>query len=124
MKRILIVDDETSILQVLACVLRHQGYDVATATSCEEGLDRLVDDEFDLAICDVRLGRGMDGLEFARTLRRLFNAPKVVLITAYGTAESFAQARGEGVADYILKPFNMDTIVSTVRRVLAQEVEA
>jgi len=118
MAGILIVDDEPSVLKVLSSILEQEGHACVCAQTAEEALDLCSSSSVDVAVVDLRLGSGMDGLELLQHLRRRDPHLPVIMITAYGTVEVAVQAMKEGAFDFIRKPFKMEELISTVRNAL------
>jgi len=117
-KRILIVDDEQSMCEMLAILLKKEGLDVDTAGSRAGAAERLRRGPVDLVLTDVQLPDG-DGLEILRHVKSASPETAVVVMTAYGTAEMAVAARKLGAEAYILKPFDVDELRIVVRDALA-----
>ncbi len=116
--RVLVVDDEPGLREMLGMLLAREGYEVATVASAEEALTRLDAAGADVILSDVNMP-GMDGYELIRTLRaRGFDTP-VILVTAYASVARAVEAMREGAFDYVAKPFHNDEIRLIVRRALA-----
>ena len=122
MPHILIVEDEPTTSWALAEGLADDGFTIDTFGSAEDAWSWLQQRTSDLVISDVRLP-GMSGLDLARKLRRGRHAQPVILVTAYGSAETLREAQGAGVVDLFPKPFPMDALRLTVRRALAASAE-
>lgn len=118
MPHILIVEDEPTTSWALAEGLSDDGFTIDTFRTAEEALAYLATNASDLVITDLRLP-GMSGLELARKLRRGPNAQPVIVVTAYGSAETMLDLRRAGVADVFPKPFQVDALRRSVRRALA-----
>ena len=117
--RILVVDDERVVRDSLAAWLREDGHECVTVASGEEAVERFVATDFDLCIVDLKMPRGIDGIETMLRLRRLRPDASVVIITAYATVDTAVIAMKQGAEDYIVKPFNPDEISSVVERIVA-----
>jgi two-component system response regulator PilR (NtrC family) len=117
-KRILIVDDEQSMREMLAILLKKEGLDVRSAGSRSEAADALGRGPVDLVLTDVKLPDG-DGLEILRHVKAASPETAVVVMTAYGTTETAVAARKLGAEAYILKPFDVDELRIVVRDALA-----
>ena len=117
MPRILIVDDEPSILSVLGTLLRAQSHEVTPARSGEAALALLKQQAFDLMISDIRMG-SMDGMQLLQQVKRDHPNLAVIMLTAFGTVETAVEAMKEGAFDYVTKPFKVDELLITVQRAL------
>jgi len=117
-KRILIVDDEQSMREMLAILLKKEGLDVRSAGSRSEAAETLRRGPVDLVLTDVKLPDG-DGLEILRHVKSGSPETAVVVMTAYGTSEMAVAARKLGAEAYILKPFDVDELRIVVRDALA-----
>jgi len=118
MKRVLIVDDELSMREMLAILLKKEGLDVRIAASRAEAARTLGEGPVDLVLTDVKLPDG-DGLEILRQVKAAAPATPVVVMTAFGTTEMAVGARKLGAEAYILKPFDVDELRIVVRDALA-----
>jgi two-component system response regulator MprA len=116
MARILVVDDDPKITQMLRRVLTLDGYDVATAGSGAEGLHQLSAGVPDLVILDV-LMPGMDGLEVCRRIRAGGDTP-VLLLTAKDEVADRVEGLDSGADDYVVKPFALEELLARVRALL------
>jgi diguanylate cyclase (GGDEF)-like protein/PAS domain S-box-containing protein len=103
--RVLAVDDEPAMGNMIRRVLRPRGHSVVTATSGEEALERLADESFDVLISDVGMGPGMNGWELVERLRQSWPEMHVVLATGWGAAIDSSEARAKGVDAVIAKPY-------------------
>lgn len=122
--RILIADDDPSVLQVLETVLSGDGYQVVKAEDGAAALELARRNGFDLIMLDVQMPR-LDGLETARRLRRepsLRDVP-IVILTARSADKDIEAAFAEGVTDYITKPFAISQMRARVRSWLARSAE-
>ena len=113
MKKILIIDDDHSYRRVLEYNLETEGYQVLSAASGEDGLAVFHEQNPDLIITDVKMS-GMSGLELLQTVKKVSPSMRVIVITAFGTAENIAMAMKLGACDYITKPFNRDRLNQAV----------
>jgi two-component system response regulator PilR (NtrC family) len=103
--KILIVDDERSLRELLEIFLKKEGFVVVSAGSAEEGLTQLKTSEFDLIISDIKMA-DMSGIDFLRELRKTTFNGQFILLTAFASAETAIQALKMGAFDYILKTEN------------------
>jgi DNA-binding response OmpR family regulator len=115
---ILLIDDDPTLLELLAEHVRMAGYQVLTANRGEEGVALAFEKEVDLVVLDVMMP-GMDGWEVCRRLREGSNVP-ILMLTAKG--EEIDKLRGFhlGVDDYVSKPFSFAEVVARIRAVLAR----
>ena len=116
-KRILVVEDEPLVRDLVALNLSHAGYDVATAGNFSDGIAQLSTGKFDLAVVDVMFPGG-DGFELTRKAREAGVRCPILILTARG--ESTAKVRGldVGADDYVTKPFDVPELLARVRALL------
>ncbi|MBI3620974.1 MAG: sigma-54-dependent Fis family transcriptional regulator [Nitrospirae bacterium] len=117
MKKLLIVDDEKSMREFLAIVLRKEGYYVATAADGESALRLLEQDIFDLVMTDMKMP-GMDGLALLRAIKQLSSRTVVLMITAFASTENAVEAMKAGAYDYLTKPFQIDEVKLLITKAL------
>ena len=117
MSSILVADDEKSLRDFLAIMLEEEGYQVVTASSVDKATKLIRENEFDLILTDIRMGRssGIDVLDAARNT--LPDTP-VVMMTAFASAETAVTAMKKGAYDYISKPFKIEDIQLVVKNAL------
>jgi PAS domain S-box-containing protein len=113
--KILLVDDETRILQTFARTLRLGGYTVITAASGQEGLALYHQEQPDIVLLDLRMP-GMDGLEVLQAIREDDLEANVILCTAHGDKEAVIEALRAGASDFLPKPIDQVTLESALRR--------
>ncbi len=116
--RILVVEDEASMREVLRIVLQAEGYSVAEAASLAQAQDRFFREGADLVICDLLLPDG-NGLELVRQARLLGKDTPFVVITAHTTPAQAVTALREGASDYLSKPFDVEVLKTVVAKHLA-----
>ena len=119
--RLLIIDDEPPLLDLLRRYLGRQGYEVETAESGEEALTLVDTFGPDVVLTDVRMPK-MGGLDLLATLQAKGNEATVIVMSAYGNVDDALEAIKAGAYDYVQKPFKHDEIVLTLRK--AEEREA
>ncbi len=117
MARILVVEDDPSILNLLTALLTEEGHHVVPATNGQAGLEMFDAHPFDLLISDLRMSP-MDGLELLEHVQKRRPRFPVIMMTAYGTVESAVEAMKVGAFDYIPKPFKINDLLLAVRRAL------
>lgn len=110
---VLVVDDEDNFLTLLQWFLRQRGYDVVTASSVEQAMDRLDRHEIDVALIDIKLGAG-DGLMLLGEVARRSPELNVLIMTAYPTAGSAKQAFDKGASRYLTKPVDLQELAKTL----------
>jgi DNA-binding NtrC family response regulator len=111
---VLIIDDEAEIRESLQTLLELEGFVVETATSGEEGLQRVGEHPFDLILLDLALP-GRDGMEILAEIRAHDAQLPVIMITAYGTVENAVRAMQSGAANFVQKPWDNEKLVADVR---------
>ncbi|MFB3817300.1 MAG: sigma-54-dependent transcriptional regulator [Candidatus Methylomirabilales bacterium] len=119
MSRILIVDDEAGMRDLLRILLEKEGHEVLTAADGSAGLNLALTADVDLVISDIRMPR-LDGVALLTGLRDKGLATPVIMITAFAASDSAIQAMKQGAFDYITKPFRMEEIKTVVRRALEE----
>jgi len=120
--RILVVDDEASIRDLLSKTLAMSDYDVDVAADGRTAIDRMRLANYDLLITDVRMP-GMDGLSVIREARRYKASLPVIVITGFSTESTAIEALNLGVAGYLTKPFQRRHVLSKVARALGLDDE-
>jgi two-component system response regulator PilR (NtrC family) len=121
MNRVLVVEDEKSMRDLLSLMLRKEGYAVEVAQSGTQAASRIAKDPlYDLVITDVSMP-GMTGLELLRHVRKTSPESAVILMTAYGSKETAIEALNEGAAYYVEKPFDLDEMKVVARRTIDQK---
>ena len=121
MAKILIVDDEPNIREVVGLYLRREGYDVLSAADGEEGLELYRQGKPDLVVLDLILPK-LDGLEVCRRMQAERRVP-LIMLTARGEEEDRVLGMGAGADDYVVKPFRPRELMARVA-VLLRETEA
>lgn len=120
--KILLLDDEESLLKWLSYALEENGYEVYATTEPTSALTRLKAERFDCVISDIRMP-GMDGFQFLRNVRGIYPDLPVIFITAYGSMESVINALRDRASDYIMKPFGIDEILKRLKANLKKREE-
>ena len=115
--KILIVDDEQSLLDQLKRVFESQRYMVDTALDGEEALDKLFDIPFDLVILDIMMPK-QDGLTVLREIRQAGMATPVLMLTARVEVDDKIEGLDLGADDYLAKPFSLDELLARTRALL------
>jgi DNA-binding response OmpR family regulator len=116
-KKVLIIDDERDIIEVLSHFIDGIGFRSVLALNGEEGIDVFKKENPDLVLLDIAMP-GMDGLEVLRRLRHLnFDVP-VIIITAYKDAEKVVEAFRLGAKDCIFKPFDFEYLTKVIKSLI------
>jgi DNA-binding response OmpR family regulator len=118
--KVFIVEDEENIRFFLTNLLQDEGYQTQTATNGESAVAQLAAGQFDLAILDLNLGAGMDGMGVLAALNQQAVGTAVILLTGYATVETAITALRQGASDYLLKPSPAEQILASVRQALAK----
>ena len=112
--KIMILDDEESLIKWLSYALEQKGYDVFATTEPKTALQTLKEERFDIVISDIRMPE-IDGFAFLKKVRKIYPDIPVIFITAYGSMESAINALRDKASDYILKPFGIDELLLRIR---------
>ncbi len=115
--RILVVDDEEQMRDLLAKVLERNGYQVTVVSNGGSALAFLEDEPVDLVLTDVRMP-GIDGMEALRSIKELNPEIVVIIMTGFGSIDQAVQAVKDGAYDYINKPFKIDEMLLTIQKAL------
>ncbi len=115
--RILIVDDEQSILDFLRLLLEEEGYEVGDAQSLGGGREQAAAGGFDLILCDVMMPDG-NGMDLLKEVKETDPHTAVVMMTAYGSTKSAIEAMKLGAHDYVTKPFDVDELKVVLQKAL------
>ncbi|HET8542548.1 MAG TPA: response regulator [Anaeromyxobacter sp.] len=112
--RILLVDDEVDFLDATSRRLRRRGFEVRTATRCEEAMAAVAEGWPGVVVLDVMLP-DTDGMECLRRMKRAAPALPVVMLTAHASVRAGLQGIEQGASDYCLKPIELDELVEKLR---------
>src|SRR5581483_4119908 len=116
-EKILVVDDEQSMRDVLSIMLKRAGYTVTTASDGDEAIAHLGKEIFDLVITDLKMPK-VGGLEVLKAVKASSPDTVVLVITAFASAESAVEAMKHGAYDYLTKPFQVDEVQLIIRNAL------
>ncbi|TET70166.1 MAG: sigma-54-dependent Fis family transcriptional regulator [Candidatus Aminicenantes bacterium] len=109
MEKILIIDDEKSIVDLLSVVFKKEGYKVETSLSSSKALELIDREDFDLVLTDIKLPQ-KSGMEILKYIREEKPDIPVIMITAYGTIKQAVEALKKGALDYVVKPFDVEEL--------------
>jgi two-component system response regulator PilR (NtrC family) len=118
--RILVVDDERSMREVLFSMLKNEGYDVTLAEGGEAAIEAVRRETFDAIITDVRMPK-VDGLQVLKASKEISPSTVVIMLTAFGSSETAVEAMKLGAYDYITKPFKYDEVTLNIKRALERK---
>ncbi len=118
--RVMVVDDEEVIREILSDFLTMEGFQVITACDGEHALEQLDAHPINLVISDLKMPR-MGGLELLANVREIHPEVVTLIMTGYGTVETAIEAMKRGAFDYVLKPFKVEEVMHTVRRGIEQQ---
>src|ERR1700694_2706788 len=116
--RLLVVDDERSMRELLSIVLRREGYEITIANNGRAAIEALERGRFDLLISDIKMP-DMSGVEVFRAAKRIDPDILGIMITAFASADTAIEAMRLGAHDYLSKPFDVDELKIKVRNALA-----
>lgn len=117
MKNILIIDDEEKLRNLLARIIRSEGFEVFEAPDLKSGFKKLEHDDIDVVLCDVKLPDG-NGVDFLQKIKAAFPFTEVILLTAFGKISDGVQAMKNGAFDYIVKGDDNDKIIPLLYKAL------
>ncbi|MBI5201548.1 MAG: response regulator [Elusimicrobia bacterium] len=115
--KILVIDDEEGLRDMVKYGLTTHGYDVAAAHDGRDGVEKARATQYDLALCDIMMP-GMSGLETLQRLKELSPRTEVVMVTGYATLETAVEAMKLGAYDYIAKPYELDQLLNLLEKAL------
>jgi DNA-binding NtrC family response regulator len=119
--RVLLVEDEELMRSIIAQLLDADGYEVIQAHAAEVALTIFEKQKIDVAVLDLNLGHGGNGLDLLGRIRDLDPEVMGIILTAYASVESAVDALRKGAYDYLTKPFANDHLKAVVRNALAQK---
>ena len=117
--KVLVVDNEQGIRDLLSIVLTRKGFVVVTAEDGERALDLLANSSFDLLLTDMKMPK-MDGLALLAAARTVSPETAAVVMTAFASTETAIEAMKQGACDYLTKPFQVDEVHLVIQNVLEQ----
>lgn len=120
--RILVIDDDENIRKVLETILEDEGYIVETAETAKKGIEKSEKAFYNLALIDVRLP-DMEGIELLSKLRNTKPKMRKIIVTGYPTLQNAVSAVNKGADAYVMKPFEVEKILQTIREQLKKQQE-
>jgi DNA-binding NtrC family response regulator len=118
--KILIVDDELSVRTSLGGWFMEDGFDVETAASGEEALNKMSSGPYDIILLDIKMP-GIDGITLQKRIREIDDTSIIIIMTAYASVDTAVKALKRGAFDYVSKPFDPDDLSHLVRNALKQK---
>lgn len=115
--KILVIDDDPSIRNMLAIVLKKSGYDVTCTESGKTSLEKLKKESFDLVISDIKMP-DISGIDLLKKIKIITPEIPVIMITAYASANDAVEAMKLGAEDYVTKPFSLDELKIIIERAI------
>lgn len=122
MKHIFIIDDDMDMCQLLSNFLKRKGFTTSFATSGKKGLEAVKENNFDLVLCDFRLG-DMDGKEVLQQIKSIHPSMPVIILTGYSEVKMAVEVMRMGAFDYVTKPLVPEEIIKMINLALNQEAQ-
>jgi two-component system, NtrC family, response regulator HydG len=119
MKRILIIDDDMDMCQLLGHFLQRKGFETETAHTGNKGLVKFSESKFDVVLCDFRLGGDMDGRKVLQRVKEINKEVIVIIITGYSDVKMAVEVMRHGAFDYITKPLIPEEVINVINKGLA-----
>jgi DNA-binding NtrC family response regulator len=120
--RILIIDDDENIRKALAAILEEEGYMVDTAETAKQAIEKTDKNIYNLALIDMRLP-DMEGIELLTKMKDTTPKMRKVIVTGYPTLHNAIEAVNRGADAYILKPFDVEKVLATIKEQLKKQEE-
>ena len=117
--KMMLVDDEERFLQTTSKLLAKKGYAVVTASSGAEALEKLIPQNIQVVILDVKMP-GMDGNATLKEIKRLYPMVEVIMLTGHATVESAIDGLKSGATDYLMKPADIEEIIEKAEAAFAK----
>ncbi len=113
--RVLLVDDERGFVDVLARRLSRRAMRVTTACSGTEGIQKLRNEKFDVAVLDLKM-EDMDGIEVLKIFKKIDPCMSVIMLTGHGSEQAAREGLTHGAFDYLTKPCELEELVEKIHR--------
>lgn len=121
--RVLLIDDEVGYVNVLSNRLKKRSFEVGKANSGSEALQRLRQQDFDVAVLDLKM-EDMDGIEILKILKKMAPELVVIMLTGHGSAEAAHEGIKEGAYDYLTKPCELEDLANKIREAYHQRTDS
>jgi len=118
--RIMVIDDEKIVGDMAKLSLEQEGYSVETFLNAEPALKRLQEEKFDVVVTDYKM-KGIDGMEVLRTVKELYPATQVIMITAFANLDAAIEALRRDVHDFFPKPVKIKELKASIKRALEKQ---
>src|SRR5437868_10205372 len=122
-KRILIIDDDIDMCALLSRFLAKNGYETETSHTGNKGLEKFKETDFDIVLCDYRLGDKKDGKDILMEIKKIKPSTIVLIITGYSDIKTAVDVIRAGAYDYITKPLIPDEILNVLSKAINQPEE-
>ena len=113
--KILIVDDDKNMLEVLSLRLESEGYNVSATSETRKAQDLVKSELFDLALVDLKLGESESGIDLMKKLHQVVPEMPVIILTAHGTIDTAVEAMKQGAYSFLTKPFNRRELLLQIK---------
>ncbi len=123
MAKILVIDDDIDICNLLSRFLTRKGHEVETSMSGKAGIDKIAAQSYDLVFCDFKL-RDMEGRDVLSKVQEIAPGLKVIIITGYSDIKTAVDVMKRGAFDYVIKPLIPDELINLINRALGEESAA
>ena len=117
--KMMLVDDEERFLETTKKLLARKGYEVLTATSGSEALEKLMKENVHVVILDVKMP-GMDGVATLKAIKSRYPLVEVIMLTGHATVESAVDGLKSGATDYLMKPADVDELIKKAEEAFAK----
>jgi len=118
--RIMVIDDEKIVGDMAKLSLEQEGYSVETFLHAEPALERMQKEHFDVVVTDYKM-KGIDGMEVLRTVKDLYPATQVIMITAFANLDAAIEALRRDVHDFFPKPVKIKELKASIKRALEKQ---
>ncbi len=118
--KIMVIDDEKIVGDMSKLSLEQEGYIVETFLNAEPALKRLKEEKFDVVVTDYKM-KGIDGMEVLKTVKDLYPATQVIMITAFANLDAAIEALRRDVHDFFPKPVKIKELKASIKRALEKQ---
>jgi DNA-binding NtrC family response regulator len=118
--KIMVIDDEKIVGDMSKLSLEQEGYIVETFLNAEPALKRLQEEKFDVVVTDYKM-KGIDGMEVLKTVKNLYPATQVIMITAFANLDAAIEALRRDVHDFFPKPVKIKELKASIKRALEKQ---